>query len=129
MSSQSPNPNALDYLHLLKRRRVSFERWAQHEGISTQEAFTSWKETLESQGEFFVSQEFQELAKELPKTPAVPIPKEEPRERVKKDPPPKVIPLTSESSTTEELLPEKEEEEPAVEVAPPTKGTKRQKAR
>jgi len=60
------NSGPTDFLHLLKRRRVSFDRWASHEGLTTQEAFAEWKTSLEEKGEFFVSEEFQGLARSLP---------------------------------------------------------------
>jgi hypothetical protein len=47
------NKGPLDYHHILKRRRVSLERWADHEGIKTVADFLAFKRTAEKDGYFF----------------------------------------------------------------------------
>lgn len=67
------NTGPVDFLHLLKRRRVSFERWAENEGIRSQDAFKAWREGVEAHGEFFISPELAALALTLPVTLTSPV--------------------------------------------------------
>lgn len=56
----------LDFFYLLKRRRISFQRWCQTEGIKTREDFFKVKTRIEEAGEYFIPQEMINLGFGLP---------------------------------------------------------------
>lgn len=64
MHDGKANSGPLDFLFLLKRRRVSFDRFCENEGISSREAFLTKVAELESSGEFYVSEEMRQLGLE-----------------------------------------------------------------
>lgn len=59
----------LDYFYMLKRRRLSFEKWCQSVGIRTVKDFFEVKQTIEAQGEFFFPKEMVDLGFALPQDP------------------------------------------------------------
>lgn len=87
----TPNTGPTDLLHLLKRRRSSFQRWCDENEVHTQEQFQELAAKIEAQGEFFISDEMRAQAKEaLPKAPVVePAPKVEPEEEQEEEAPKK----------------------------------------
>lgn len=77
----TPNTGPVDLLHLLKRRRSSFQRWCDENEVHTQEQFQVLAAKVAAQGEFFISDEMRALAtQELPKEAPVvqPVAKVEP---------------------------------------------------
>jgi hypothetical protein len=61
-----PNTGPTSLLHLLSRRRVSFERWCEQEGIQNQLQFQEVAARIEQAGEFFIPQEMKDMALSLP---------------------------------------------------------------
>jgi hypothetical protein len=83
MPAHKPNTGPVDLLYLLKRRRVSFERWCHEHGISTQAQYQDVKARIQAEGEFLLSPEMDALAatldtvavvpEETPEAPAEPV--------------------------------------------------------
>jgi len=62
----TPNTGPTSLLHLLNRRRVSFERWCRQEGIQNKLQFQEVIARIEQAGEFFIPQEMKDMALSLP---------------------------------------------------------------
>lgn len=60
MHDGTSNSGPLDFFFLLKRRRVTFDRFCENEGISSRQEFLAKVAQLESSGEFFVSEEMKQ---------------------------------------------------------------------
>jgi len=60
------NTGPTSLLHLLTRRRVSFERWCEQEGIRFKEEFQAVRSRIEKAGEFFLDPELIQRGEALP---------------------------------------------------------------
>lgn len=65
------NKGPISYHHILKRRRVSLERWADSVGVATKEQFASIRKDLEDSG-YFLDEEMLQFGESLPDPKPVP---------------------------------------------------------
>lgn len=65
------NKGPTSYHHILKRRRVSLERWADSVGVVTKEQFASVRRELENSG-YFLDEEMLQFGASLPESMPVP---------------------------------------------------------
>lgn len=61
MHDGKANTGPLDFFFLLQRRKVSFDRYCENEGISSREDFLKKIAEIERSGEFFVSEEMKQV--------------------------------------------------------------------
>lgn len=72
------NIGPMDLAYLLSRRRVSFERWCDENGITTRESFEAVKKEIEDKGEFFLNEGMTRLSLALPEQAPEAVPVLEP---------------------------------------------------
>lgn len=60
-NNNQPYKSSQNLWILLQRRRISFSRWCEEQDIKTQEDFKTRKETIETQGEFYLPEEMTTL--------------------------------------------------------------------
>jgi hypothetical protein len=74
-----PKQQPIDLWHLLQKRNTTFQMWAEGESVTSLQDFLNVKQRVETQGEFYVSQEmvseaenaYKELSVEKVSSPSV----------------------------------------------------------